>query len=299
MIDNLIHQVVREPLIKLTVHSCGETSLLPKAASTFLFSVFDSLVVASVPRIFCTSISSGVCGSFWLTGTEGISGFPPKSSLLCFVHFYVCVLVTQLCLTLCDPANCSLPGFPLHGILQARILEWIAIPFSRGSSQPRDWTLVSCIAGRLFTMSTLLLYCKSFLCSPLPTPFTFPGGMCMLSQVQLFAAPCTVDGSPPDSSVCEIFQARILEWVVLSFSRGIFWPRDQTRVSCIPCIGRWILYHCTTWEAFISCISHKKFLFSSSSFLFFPFSSFTSFSFSSSPPPSSFFLSLETFVIYL
>ena len=42
----------------------------------------------------------------------------------------------------------SLPGSPVHGILQARILEWVAIPFSRGSSWPRDWTQVSCTAGR-------------------------------------------------------------------------------------------------------------------------------------------------------
>ena len=47
---------------------------------------------------------------------------------------------------------CSPPGFSIHGILQARILEWIAIPFSRGTSQPRDRTLVSCIAGRFFTV---------------------------------------------------------------------------------------------------------------------------------------------------
>ena len=57
----------------------------------------------------------------------------------------VCVLVTQSCLTLCDHMDCSPPGFSVHGILQARILEWVAIPFSRGSSWPRDWTLVSCI----------------------------------------------------------------------------------------------------------------------------------------------------------
>ena len=60
--------------------------------------------------------------------------------------------VTQLCPTLCDPMNCSLPGFSLHGIVQARVLEWVAISFSRGSSQPRDWTRVSCIAGRCFTL---------------------------------------------------------------------------------------------------------------------------------------------------
>ena len=49
------------------------------------------------------------------------------------------VLVAQSCPTLCDPMDSSLPGSPVHGILQARILEWGAIPFSRGSSQFRDW----------------------------------------------------------------------------------------------------------------------------------------------------------------
>ena len=60
-------------------------------------------------------------------------------------------LVAQSCPTLCDPVDCSLPGFSVHGILQARILEWVTIFFSRGSSQPRDWTQVSRIAGRFFT----------------------------------------------------------------------------------------------------------------------------------------------------
>ena len=50
-----------------------------------------------------------------------------------------CVLVTQSCLTLCNPMNYSPLGSSVHGILQARILGWVAIPFSRGSSQPRDW----------------------------------------------------------------------------------------------------------------------------------------------------------------
>ena len=50
----------------------------------------------------------------------------------------VCVLVAQSCPTLCDPMDCSSPGSSVHGILQARILVWIAIPFSRGTYQPRD-----------------------------------------------------------------------------------------------------------------------------------------------------------------
>ena len=57
----------------------------------------------------------------------------------------------QVSLALCGPVDCSAPGFSVHGIFQARILEWVAISFSRGSSQPRDLTQVSCIAGRFFT----------------------------------------------------------------------------------------------------------------------------------------------------
>ena len=62
-----------------------------------------------------------------------------------------CLLVSSVCLTLCDPVYCSPPGSSVHGILQARILEWVAVCFSRGSSQPRDQTCVSCTAGRFFT----------------------------------------------------------------------------------------------------------------------------------------------------
>ena len=52
----------------------------------------------------------------------------------------------------CDPMDCSLPGSSVHGIFQARVLEWGAISLSRGASQPRDQTVVSCIAGRRFTV---------------------------------------------------------------------------------------------------------------------------------------------------
>ena len=64
----------------------------------------------------------------------------------------VCVLVAKLCLTLCDTMDCSLPGSSVHEIFQARILEWVAIPFSSGSSRPRDQTQVSQTAGKFFTI---------------------------------------------------------------------------------------------------------------------------------------------------
>ena len=64
-----------------------------------------------------------------------------------FVRVYVCY-ITQSCLTLCDPMDCSPPGSSLHGIFQAEALEWVAISFSRGSSQPGDQTWVFHITSR-------------------------------------------------------------------------------------------------------------------------------------------------------
>ena len=101
-----------------------------------------------------------------------------------------CWLITRSCLTLCDPMDYRLPGSSVHEISQAKILEWVAIFFSSGSSQPRDWTHVSCIAGRFFLpqshqekrpLWSLLCVKKpvynvshyptsSFLCSFLPLP---------------------------------------------------------------------------------------------------------------------------------
>ena len=71
------------------------------------------------------------------------------------IHIYIHTCVHACCLSmvsLYDPMDCSPPSSSIHGILQARVLEWIAIPFSRGSSQPRDRTQVSCIAGGFFTI---------------------------------------------------------------------------------------------------------------------------------------------------
>ena len=60
--------------------------------------------------------------------------------------------VAQSCPTLCDSIDCNLPGSSVHGIFQARVLEWVAISFSRRASQPRNWTRVSRIVGRCFTI---------------------------------------------------------------------------------------------------------------------------------------------------
>ena len=62
-----------------------------------------------------------------------------------------CCLVTKSCLTLLDPVDCSPPGSSVHGISQARMLEWITVSFSKGSSRARDQTHVFCLAGGFFT----------------------------------------------------------------------------------------------------------------------------------------------------
>ena len=64
----------------------------------------------------------------------------------------VVVVWSLNCVWLCDPMDCSPPGSSVHGILQARILEWVFMPSSRGSSQPRDWTLLYCNASGFFTI---------------------------------------------------------------------------------------------------------------------------------------------------
>ena len=71
-------------------------------------------------------------------------------AVCCFFLFLR--LVTHSCPILCNLRDCSPPGSSVHGIFQARILEWVAIPFCRGSSWPTDWTSVSSIVGRFFTV---------------------------------------------------------------------------------------------------------------------------------------------------
>ena len=79
--------------------------------------------------------------------TKGGNGSGMKWAIVIDIYkLLMKVKVTQSHLTLCDPMD-----YTVHGILQARILEWVAFLFSKGSSQPRDQTQVSCIAGRFFT----------------------------------------------------------------------------------------------------------------------------------------------------
>ena len=122
------------------------------------------------------------------------------------------------------------------GILQARILEWVAMPSSRGSSQPSNWTQVSRIACRFFTVWATRGVLRKYLIINLEKGSRL--GIINNAYWSEVAQPCLtlcgpMDCSPPGSSVHGIFQARILEWVAISFSRGSSQPRDRTQVSCI------------------------------------------------------------------
>ena len=133
--------------------------------------------------------------------------------------------------------DCSIPGSSIHGIFQARVLGWLAISFFRGSSWPKDWTQVSCTAGRFFTdwatreaqILPMLCYAKSLqscptLCDP-------------------------IDGSPPGSAVPGILQARTLEWVAISFSNA--WKR-KVKVKSLSCIRLLATPWTATYQATLS-----------------------------------------------
>ena len=86
--------------------------------------------------------SDGATFSWVMEETLGRRQLWPKDPELCVYCFFV----TKSCLTLCDPMDCSLPGCSVHGVLQVRIQEWVAISFSKGSSQCRDQTQVSWVS---------------------------------------------------------------------------------------------------------------------------------------------------------
>ena len=113
----------------------------------------------------------------------------------------MCLLVAKSCPTLCNPIDCSPPGPSVHGILQARTQEWVAISFSKRNYRKKENEITqSC-----------------------PTLFD--------------PMDCSLQGS----TVHGILQARILEWVAMPSSRGSSQPRDQTQVSYVSCIAGWVL----------------------------------------------------------
>ena len=150
-----------------------------------------------------------------------------------YIYIYIfccCCLVTKMCSTLCNPVDCSLPGSSVYGISQASILEWVAISFFRGSSQPRD-------------LSTPQLQSESESCSVmssslwphgLHSPWNSPGQNTGVGSHSLRQQIFPTQGSNPGLPHCRqiVYQLnhqgnpRILEWVATPFSRGSSWPRN-------------------------------------------------------------------------
>ena len=137
------------------------------------------------------------------------------------------MFVTQSCLTLCDPMDCSLPGSFVRGIFQARILEWVVISFSRGSSRPRvePMSLTSLeLAGSFFTF-TLYLYSLFFTAQPGKSKVRIitkiESSINMKVKVSQLCPTLgdRMDCSLPGSFVRGVLEAAILEWVTIPFSR--------------------------------------------------------------------------------
>ena len=136
---------------------------------------------------------------------SGIKPVSPESPAL--QADSVCVLVTQLCPTLCNPMDCSAPGSSVCGIFQARTLERDAISSSRVSSQPRDRTHVSCFGRWIFTTEP---------------PGKLPNRYAAAKSLQSCLTLCDpIDGSPTGSAIPGILQARTLEWVAIAFSGNL------------------------------------------------------------------------------
>ena len=129
--------------------------LLPHSLGFFLF-LAPSLTLFAGSLSLTWILYAGTPQSSILSNLFSTSTFSVRARAC--VCVCVCVCVSQSCPTLCDPMDCSPPHSSIQGILQARILEWVAIPFSKGSSQPRDRTRVSCIAGGFFTAWAIWKY---------------------------------------------------------------------------------------------------------------------------------------------
>ena len=172
---------------------------------------------------------------------------------------HVLCLVTQI---LCNPMDCSPPGILFTGILQARILEWVVMPSSRGPSQPNSQTQVSHTAGGLFTVWVTREAQEYWSGWPIPSPGDLlnpgiePGSLelqvdslpaelprkpssnhstATVKSLQSCPTLCDpIDSSLPGSPVPGILQARTLEWVAISFSNAWKWKGKVRSLSLTP-----------------------------------------------------------------
>ena len=130
------------------------SSKLLKIIILFIKQIFNEIY--HVPDTILGALGRTVNETDTNSHSRGLSSSEEKMTVYINLQIYIyrymhAWSVTQLCLILCDTLDCSLPGSSVHGIFQARILEWVPISSSRGTSWPRDRTHISCISciGRL------------------------------------------------------------------------------------------------------------------------------------------------------
>ena len=131
--------------------------------------------------------------------------------------------------------NCSLPGSCVHEIFQTRILEWVAVSFSRGSSQPKDWTCVSYIGRQI-------LYLYATREANIADSLSSAAAAALKSLQSCPTLWDPIDGSPPGSPVPGILQARTLEKVAISSSNAWKWKVKVKSLSCVRLVA-------TPWTA--------------------------------------------------
>ena len=155
--------------------------------------------------------------------------------------------------------------YTVHGIPQARILEWVAIPSSRGSSQLRDWTQVSHIAGRFFTswdtrethiglnilLKLVLPLCARAMSVLFLSIERTAAAAAAAKSLQLCLTLCDpIDGSPPGSPIPRILQAKIAEWVAISFSSAWKW---KVKVKSLSRVQLLAIPWTAAYQAPLSC----------------------------------------------
>ena len=130
-------------------HLGNSVSPLNRQSGVVISTIAGPWIPLLPPVIMVTPLSSpsGVCTPSVPSQQNSLQENGKR--LVSFSKHMCACSATQLYLTLCDPMDCSPPGSSVHGILQARILEWVAIPFSRGSSQPRGGTLIFCTSSQI------------------------------------------------------------------------------------------------------------------------------------------------------
>ena len=144
--------------------------------------------------------------------------------------------------------DCSPPGSSVHGIFQARILEWVVIPFSRGSSWLKDWTQVSCIAGQFFTIWAILYQLShkgswsklEWVAYPFSSGSSWPMNRTRVSALQADSLPAEPQGKPKNTGVGSlsllqrIFLTQQLSQGLLHCS-GFFTSWDTSSINVILC----------------------------------------------------------------